>query len=96
MNEIALTKTQIDRLKHTIGWNCDNQPRKHGRSMPVLNAYRNHYYGEDEVCEELCKAELMYKRHINSPHNNQPYYYVTPYGFEVLEKFFDIKIKRDD
>ena len=96
-NEIALTKTQIDRLKHTIGWNYDNQPRKHGRSKPILNAYRNHYYNEnDETCEELCKAELMNKRHTTSPHDNLPYYYVTPYGFEVLEQFFDIKIKRED
>lgn len=94
--EIALTKKQIDRLKHTIGWNYDNQPRKYGRSKPILNAYRNHYYGEDTVCDELCELGVMNKRPTNSPHCQQIYYYVTEYGFATLEDFFDIKIKRED
>lgn len=95
-NEIKLSVTQIDRLKHTIGWNYDNQPRKHGRSKPILNAYRNYYYGTDAVCDEFCKLGIMNSRPTNSPHSQQIYYYVTELGFEVLEKFFDIKIKRED
>ena len=95
-NEIALTKTQIDRLKHTIGWHCDNQPKKRGRSKPILTAYRNYYYGEETVCEELCKLGVMNKRATNSPQNQEVYYYVTPYGFSVIEDFFDITILRED
>lgn len=96
-NQIKMSVTQIDRLRHTIGWNYNNKPRKCGRGKSILNVYRNHYFDdEDEACEELCNAGLINKRHVTSQHNNLPYYYVTPYGFEVLEKFFDIKIKRED
>lgn len=95
--EIRLSLAQVENLKHTIGWNYNNQPRKRGRSKyPILNAYRNYFYGEDRTCEELVEMGLMHKRPLTLAPNSRIVYDVTELGFETMERFFGIKIKRED
>lgn len=91
--DIKLTDEQIEIMKHTIGYNFTNVPRKIGRSKKlILNSYRNHYICKRRDClDDLCKLGLMEKDIFQG---DRFMYSLSDNGYTFMENLLDITIKR--
>lgn len=94
LNNIAITARQLKIMKHCIGYNHGNQPKRHGKSSaPTLRSYRNHYMDyPSKDFDRLCRLGLMKK---GENYQDCYMYFVTQFGYEFLETLLEIKIMRD-
>ena len=88
MDKITLSISQIDKMKHAIGY----ERRKVKRG--VYEAYRNYYSvtGENSDWEQLYDLGMAFI----CPQEKMTFYGLTEAGFDTLEKILDVKIKRSE
>ena len=81
-DEILLSPTQIQKMKHSLGLN-----KIIGNRAP--KAYRNYYNSGnliDDDFEKLCNIDLAEKA-VKSKEDGGIYYFITKEGIKVLKQY---------
>lgn len=97
LEEVAITISQLEKMRHCIGLDLNHQPVKRGRGMrPKFHSWRNYYVTgreEDKDLKRLQELEIVASHKFGE---NGTVYTITQNGFEFLSQLLEITIIQEE